>query len=41
MAAATLLDDARRLSGPVCRFTRDGRPGWLELRDNVFFFYPG
>jgi hypothetical protein len=36
-----LLDDARRLSGPVCRFTREGQPGWLELRENVFFFHPG
>jgi hypothetical protein len=36
-----LLDDAQRLSGPVCRFTRNGIPGWLEVRDNLFFFYPG
>jgi len=36
-----LLDDARRLSGPVCRFTRDGVAGWLELRDGLFYFYPG
>jgi hypothetical protein len=36
-----LLDNALRLSGPVCRFTRKGVPGWLELRDNLFYFYPG
>jgi hypothetical protein len=36
-----LLDHARRISGPVCRFTRDGVSGWLELRDNLFYFYPG
>lgn len=36
-----LLDDALRLSGPVSRFTRNGAPGWLELRDNLFYFYPG
>lgn len=36
-----LLDDARYVSGPVCRFTRNGVPGWLELRDNLFYFYPG
>jgi hypothetical protein len=36
-----LLDNARRLSGPVCRFTRDGVAGWLELRDGLFYFYPG
>ena len=36
-----LLDNAGRLSGPVCRFTRNGVAGWLELRDNLFYFYPG
>lgn len=36
-----LQDDARYVSGPVCRFTRNGVPGWLELRDNLFYFYPG
>jgi len=36
-----LLEHARRVSGPVCRFTRDGSAGWLELRDNLFNFYPG
>ncbi len=36
-----LLDNAMRLSGPVCRFTRNGVSGWLELRDNLFYFYPG
>jgi hypothetical protein len=36
-----LLESARRISGPVCRFTRNGVPGWLELRDNLFYFYPG
>lgn len=36
-----LLDDARRVSGPVCRFTRNGTSGWLELRDNLFYFYAG
>jgi hypothetical protein len=37
----SLLDGARRVSGPVCRFTRNGVSGWLELRDNLFYFYPG
>jgi len=36
-----LLEPARRVSGPVCRFTWQGRRGWLELRDNLFYFYPG
>ena len=36
-----LLESARRVSGPVCRFTRNGVAGWLELRDNLFYFYPG
>ena len=36
-----LLEHAKRVSGPVCRFTRNGIPGWLELRDNLFYFYPG
>jgi hypothetical protein len=37
----SLLESARRVSGPVCRFTRNGVAGWLELRDNLFYFYPG
>ncbi len=37
----SLLDGARRVSGPVCRFTRKEVSGWLELRDNLFHFYPG
>ena len=36
-----LLENARRVAGPVCRFTRNGAAGWLELRDNLFYFYPG
>ena len=36
-----LLESAARLSGPVCRFTRNGVTGWLELRDNLFYFYAG
>jgi hypothetical protein len=36
-----LLESARRVSGPVCRFTRNGVAGWLEVRDNLFYFYPG
>ncbi len=36
-----LAETARRLSGPVCRFAKDGVSGWLELRDNLFYFYPG
>ena len=36
-----LVESAQRVSGPVCRFTRNGVPGWLELRDNLFYFYPG
>jgi hypothetical protein len=35
------LDGAMRLSGPVCRFTRNGIAGWLEVRDDLFYFYPG
>jgi len=36
-----LLEGATRISGPVCRFTWNGTAGWLELRDNLFYFYPG
>ncbi len=36
-----LLEDAKRISGPICRFTWNDTPGWLELRDNLFYFYPG
>ena len=36
-----LTDAAQNVSGPVCRFTLAGTPGWLELRDDVFRFYPG
>ncbi len=36
-----MLEPARRVSGPVCRFTRNGVAGWLEVRDNLFYFYPG
>jgi hypothetical protein len=37
----SLFESARRVSGPICRFTRNGVSGWLELRDNLFYFYPG
>jgi len=37
----SLIESARRVSGPVCRLTRNGVAGWLELRDNLFYFYPG
>ncbi len=30
---------ASRLSGLVCRFNYQGKAGWLELRDNIFYFY--
>lgn len=36
-----LTAEAARLSGPVCRFTKAGTAGWLELRDGLFYFYPG
>ena len=36
-----LVNNAGRVSGPVCRFARNGVSGWLELRDNLFYFYPG
>jgi len=36
-----LRDSARLLSGPVCPFSYQGRSGWLELRGQVFYFYPG
>jgi hypothetical protein len=32
---------AERLRGPVCRFTRNGVTGWLEVRDDLLYFYPG
>ena len=32
----SVLEGARRVSGPVCRFTHSGVSGWLELRDNLF-----
>jgi hypothetical protein len=32
---------AARVSGPVCRYTFRSISGWLELRDDVFRFYPG
>ncbi len=35
-----LKDRAQRLSGPVCRFSYQGKEGWLELREGVFYFYP-
>jgi hypothetical protein len=37
----SLIESAQRISGPVCRFTRNGVAGWLELRDNLLYFYPG
>ena len=37
----SLLESARRISGPVCRFTRSEVAGWLEVRDNLLYFYPG
>jgi hypothetical protein len=36
-----LLEHAKLVSGPVCRFSRDEVSGWLELRDDLFRFYPG
>ncbi|MGQ9678843.1 MAG: FG-GAP repeat domain-containing protein [bacterium] len=36
-----LRESARRLEGPVCRFRYRGQEGWLELRNNLFYFYPG
>lgn len=36
-----LRDPAQRLAGPVCQFRYRGQEGWLELRDNLFYFYPG
>jgi len=32
---------AQRLSGLICRFRYQGQNGWLELRGNIFYFYPG
>lgn len=37
----TMTDAARHITDPVCRFTLNQVPGWLELRDDVFRFYPG
>uniref|UniRef100_A0A7C4CAJ5 VCBS repeat-containing protein n=1 Tax=candidate division WOR-3 bacterium TaxID=2052148 RepID=A0A7C4CAJ5_UNCW3 len=36
-----LAPAAERLAGQLCRFTHEGTPGWLELRDGFFRFYPG
>lgn len=35
-----LRKEASRISGLVCRFRLKGTDGWLELRDNLFYFYP-
>ena len=32
---------AERLAGPVCRFTKEGVDGWLEVRDDLLYFYAG
>lgn len=34
-------ENAAQLAGPVCRFTWQRRPGWLEARDGLLFFYDG
>jgi len=36
-----LAEHAARTSGPVCRYAIAGIDGWLELRDNLFYFSPG
>ncbi len=36
-----IRDRSRRIVSPLCRFTRDNVPGWLELRDDIFRFHPG
>ncbi len=36
-----VTDQAQRLCGPVCRYTSGNVSGWLELRDDIFRFYPG
>ena len=35
-----IVETARHIGGPLCRFTVNGEPGWLELRDEMFRFYP-
>jgi len=37
----SLTDAASHIAGPVCRYDKDGISGWLELRDELFYFYPG
>lgn len=36
-----LTDAAARISGPLCRYTYRSINGWLELRGDIFRFYPG
>lgn len=36
-----LTDSAMRLAGLVCRFSSADTEGWLELRDNLLYLYPG
>jgi len=35
-----LKPSAQRLSGLICRFRYQGQNVWLELRGNIFYFYP-
>ena len=37
----TVRPGAWRIASPLCRFRFEGEPGWLELRDGLFRFYPG
>jgi len=36
-----LTEAASHIAGPACRFNKDGVGGWLELRDDLFYFYAG
>jgi hypothetical protein len=36
-----LLEHAKLVSGPACRFRQGDVSGWLELRDDLFRFHPG
>ena len=40
-ASVTGAKFAWRIASPLCRFRFENEPGWLELRDGLFRFYPG
>lgn len=34
-----IVESAARIAGPACPFNWQGRPGWLEARDNLLYYY--